>query len=170
MLNLYAKENKIIKLEYFDEEWSGVVLANSENFLLLRELKDFSYGGFVIFNKAFITSFSREKQEEFDEKVMLKCVQNPSCDVSWLDIKSFSSIYASLKKNFNGFCIDSTEDIDTFFVGKIVDFDEKSVSLKAVDTYARFYDEPIPIENSLIGYILFDDAYSTPLLKYSEMV
>lgn len=167
-LNECAKERKIVKVEYFEEEWSGEVLANSKNFILLHEVNDFEYGGFVIFNKKFITSITRTKQEKFDEKVIKKFAKKPDESVKWLDISSFETIFSSLKKNFNGFCVDSTEDIDTFFVGKIEKIADKHLFLTAIDTYARFYKEPIHIKIKDIGYILFGDSYSTSLLKYAS--
>lgn len=167
-LNLCAKEHKIVKVEYFDEEWSGEVIANTKSFILLHEVKDFIYGGFVIFNKKFISKISRDKYEKFQQKVVKNCSKKVSRNLKWLDLKSFDSIFLSLKRNSNGFCVDSTEDIDTFFVGKIEQFDDTTLSLKAINLYAKFYKKPICIKTKDIGYILFEDSYSSSLLKCAK--
>lgn len=169
-LKTYAKNSSMVTLEYLDEEWHCEVVACSEDFVLLIEVTDFVYGGFVIFNKKYIKEIERKKYEKFAQKVIQKYAKKPKIDTKWLDLSSFETIFKSLKKSYNRFCIDTIDDKDNFFVGKIVGFNDTTLTLKALDTYANFENRTQNLNIADIGYILFGDSYSKMLFKYNKEV
>lgn len=169
-LKTYAKNSSVVTLEYLDEEWHGEVVACSEDFVLLVEIAEFAYAGFVIFNKKYIKNITREKYERFAQKVVHKFAKKPKVDTKWLDLSSFETIFKSLKKHYNKFCIDTTDDKDNFFVGKIIEFDNDTLTLKALDTYANFEQHTQSLNVKDVGYILFADNYSKMLFKYNKQM
>lgn len=169
-ISQYVKNNSVVKVEYLSEEWTGQVLRDSKNFLLLHEIRDYAYDGFVIFNKNFITKIERKKYEKFTQSLMEKCAKKPEQSLKWLNLKSFDTLLNSLQKNHNKFCVDTTDDENNFFVGKIIKYNDETISIKALDTFANFEDKLVLVNAKDIGYILFSDSYSKMLFKYNKEI
>lgn len=162
------KNSSIVKINYLEEEIYGHILMSSEKFLLVLEILDFNYQGLIVFNKKYIKKINHKKQEKFYEKLMKKYVKKPQKKLSWLNLKSFNTLFASMKKYHNELSIQFIESTDIFIVGIIIKIDNKYLHVRTINTEAKYntYIDKLAIKT--IGKIEFDNSYVNLLFKYNK--
>ncbi len=167
-INFCIQNNSIVKIYYFKEEFYGYILMNSKNFLLIREMFDFQYRGFIIFNKQYIKKIKISKQEIFYKHLMSTYTNIPYFDYKWIKLKSIKKLLKSLYDNYNEICLETVKKKNIFLVGKIIKFDNKYVYIRSLDTMANYDQNIDKLKLKHIGKIVFADSYSKLLFKYNE--
>lgn len=159
------KDKSQVKLNYFEDEVYGQILKQSDKFILIREIKDWHFDGYIIFPTKYISSIKHGKLEKFREKVLNKKI---NFDLTWLDISSYKSIFKTLKINYNEIGIEGAEEnVNQFVIGKIESFDKNNLYLLKLSPYAKFEKKEVIIPKKEITAIYFGDEYNTKLFEYS---
>ena len=169
-INSYIDNNSHVKLYYFEDEIYGQIIMNSKDFIVIKDIKDWHYNGYMIFLKKSILKIKYGKLEKFREKIIKNKFFSKNIEPEkWLNITSFKSIFTSLKNNFNQICIEgASEDVNQFMIGKIKNFDSKGVYINKLTTYADLDEEETYVPNINITCIYFNDEYSLDLFLYYE--
>ena len=165
----YIKLKSQVKLYYFEDEIYGRILKESDNFIVICDIKDWHYDGYMIFPKKYISKIKYGKLEKFREEIMNKFSLTIKVNLEWLNIDSYHTIFSSLSQNYNEICIESAlKDINHFMLGKIVKQSKNNLYINKLDTYGTWGIGKIKIPTKNITCIYFKDEYSSTLFKYSK--
>lgn len=165
-INRYIKNKSQVKLFYFEDEVYVQILKQSNKFILVGEIKDWHFDGYIIFPKKYISKIKYSKLEKFREEVMQEKIEN---NLNWLDITSYKTIFNSLKNNYNEIIIEGAEKkINQFVVGMIKNFDKYNLYFVKLSPYGKLDNTPIVIPKKEITCIMFRDEYTTKLFEYTK--
>ncbi|MFC7348825.1 hypothetical protein ACFQO9_19075 [Chryseobacterium zhengzhouense] len=170
--NHFAKTH-YIKI-YFTEECpeeltSGFILNASEKLLMIHESHNFTLDGIKIipFNKISGTrhnKFEKTSEKIFSEEGLIKFNQKIISNTS---LKSFESLFKSIKKqNFHCIVESTKKEKDFFSIGEILEINENSVVIKNYDATGKIEKTPDKILYKNINFITFNDKYSVVFRKY----
>lgn len=161
------ENNSLVKIYYYDEEINGQILQESKDFILIRDLKDWHFDGYMILKKNSILRIEYGKLEQFREKLIIE--KSIDDDISWLKLNSLDEIIMSLQNNYNKICIEGADyDVNQFVIGKIKLFDNEFIYLNSINIYAEISDEEIKIPKYEVTSIFFADEYSKGLFNYLD--
>ena len=166
-IDKYIKKMSQVKLYYFEDEIYGVILRQSEKFILIRDIKDWHYDGYMIFPKKYISKIKYTKVEKFREKVMNESISKIN-NIQWLNLNTYDTLFSALMKNYNEICIEgASEEVNQFMIGKIAGYSKKSLAINKLDIYAKLSSKKIEIPIKEITCIYFKDEYSSKLFAYN---
>ena len=157
-----------VKLFYFNEKIYCQILKQSDDIILVKDIKDWHYDGYMIFPKKFITKVKYSKIEKFREQILEPLEKNDYLDSISIDIENMHDCLKSLQKNNYGICIENANnDKYIFLLGKIMKIKKEQVSLRLLNTFGEYKkNRKIKIDN--ITCIFFSDEYSRKLFEYAD--
>lgn len=169
-IDSYIKNTSQVKLYYFEDEICGQILSHSKNFILIRDVKDWHFDGYMIFPKKYISKVRYSKVEKFRENLMKKFLNKVSIfDIKWLKLNSFKDIFESLHSNYPEVCIEgATECVNQFKIGKIVNYTKKELYINELNIYAKLSSKELRIPIKDITCIYFKDEYSSILFSFEN--
>lgn len=164
----YIELKSQVKIYYFEDEIYGTILKESSKFILIRDIKDWHYDGYMIFPKKYISKIQYKKIEKFREKVMDEAIDNID-NIKWLNLNTYDTLFFSLVENYNKICIEGASDkVNQFIIGKISEYSKKNLAINKLDIYAKLSSEKIEVPIKDITCIYFKDEYSSKLFEYNE--
>lgn len=165
-----------------DEPITAIPIAMSKKLLLIHYLYDFQFDGFKVLTMKDISRVKRGKVEKFHDKILKKekIKKSVSPDVkvdSWRDFfhsitKENKLIDISLERKTPG-------SEQTFFVGKVVSVNKKSINLLEISTLGiydpkrkkyrfKLFEGGTKIKFKDITAVSFGNRYSEVLDKFSK--
>jgi hypothetical protein len=153
------------------DKLGGVILAESDELMLLREVADFHFDGFVVIRQKDITKKHQPKHNLFHEKLMKKDGKWYLGDIGhylW-KVKTPRNAISSWKELLtNLICeivIIEDERKEDFYLGLVREVSDKTVTIDYIDTMAKICKScKIPFKS--ITQVIFDDEYSTTLARH----
>lgn len=169
-LNTYIKNSLQVKIYYFEDEIYGQILMQSTDFILIREIKDWHYDGYMILPKQYIANIGHTELEQFRAKILPPLSSTIyQTSINWLNLDSFDTILASLLKNYNEISVEgAANDVNQFMIGKLIEYNKNNIYIQQLNIYAEFLSEPIEIPLEDITCITFKDEYSLKLFEYNK--
>lgn len=169
-IDLYINSMAQVKLYYFEDEIYGQILKHSKDFILINEIKDWHYDGYMIFPKQNISKIEYGELEKFRQKILTPLdYQILGNDIDWLNINSFQTIFLSLKNTYNTICIEGADnDVNQFILGEISEYDTYNLFINKLNIYAELDLKEIEIPIKDITCITFKDEYSRKLFEYNK--
>ena len=167
-----------------DEPITAIPIAMSKKLLLIHYLYDFQFDGFKVLTMKDISRVKRGKVEKFHDKILKKekIKKSVSPDVkvdSWRDFfhsiaRENKLIDISLERKTPGF-------EQTFFVGKVVSVNKKSINLLEISTLGKYdkkrkkyrfklFERGTKIKFKDITAVSYGNRYSEVLDRFSEEV
>lgn len=170
-INKYISNQEQVKIYYFEDEIYGQILINSNDFILIKDIKDWHFDGYIIFPKNYISKIRCSKLEKFRKKLIVnKIVIRKEMEIlKWLNLTSFENIFISLRDHYNKVCIEGADkNINQFIIGEINKVNNKEISIYKLNIYGKLSSKEIKVPNKDITCIYFADEYSSILFNYNE--
>lgn len=152
-----------------DSSIFGFIVKYSDEFLMIEETYDFSLAGTKIVPYEKVKSIRHNKFDKvskmiFAEEGLIKFNQKI---IDKTSLKDFESLFKSIKKqNFHCIVESRKKKIGFFSIGKILDVNEKSVTIQNYDVAGKIYEKPDEISFKSIELVNFNDNYSKTFRKY----
>ncbi|MEO1513847.1 MAG: hypothetical protein AAFV95_02505 [Bacteroidota bacterium] len=174
-LHKYIKNKRLIKIHRSGAEGEaslhGILLQNSEDFLLLQVEEEFHLNGYAIIRKDRFDGVQRSESERFLQKILTKeGITATEHGLSQkLSLQSFQAIFNDLQQS-KQFVIVECEDLKepSFTIGEIEKTSKKSVGIRYVSPEGLIDRKPTKIAYEDITLIRFGDRYSSLFRKYSR--
>jgi hypothetical protein len=137
----------------------GTVVAESENLILIHNVGDFEFDGYVVLRQRDLTQAGTSDWERHEEKIMRaeKLWQNPPKSVRSLPLDDWRALLTAF---IGKTVIIENERKDDFLIGPVVSCDERAVNLHQFDAAGAWEN----VERMLyrdITCVQFGDRYST---------
>lgn len=142
----------------------GVIVRESTELVLLHQMVDFAFDGYVVVRRKDIVRRVSSPSDEYVAKLMrLEGLwENHADDVKTLPVDSWENL---LRQFIGKVVILECERRDEFYIGPVVSVDEKGVEIHFFDGCGEFMDvEYVPFKRLTI--MKFGDRYSTIHAKY----
>ncbi len=152
-----------------DSSVFGFIVKYSDEFLMIEETYDFSLAGTKIVPYERVKSIRHNKFDKvskmiFAEEGLIKFNQKI---IDKTSLKDFESLFKSIKKqNFHCIVESRKKKIGFFSIGKILDVNEKSVTIQNYNVAGKIYKKPDEIPFKSIELVNFNDNYSKTFRKY----
>ena len=140
-----------------DEIYTGKCLvSNSEIFLLLNfNEENGEFDGFIIVKNSDVEKYRKWEEDDYVE---LKN-DNSKSFLANIDLNRFTDLQSSLRSLTSEFvAIFTYDDVNAYFVGKVLEVNNDSVKLYLVDKDSKWTDIEV-IKFSDISYLGFDTEY-----------
>jgi len=152
---------KILRPNIDPDDLYGIILDESDLFVLFAKEYDFFIDGYQVIRKEDITKFTSTKSCKYVYKILkteglLQNIEPPKIELS-----SWYSIFSSLGKN--EFVIVENEEAGVFNIGPVTKINKKSMSLRYFDGTGVWEGE-IKIKYTDITSVQFKNNY----IKYHE--
>jgi len=165
-----ALENRtLVEVEMNDDtgngKFTGFIINLSYRFATLQVIEDWHSDGVQFLPLDRICSI-RTSELHFDRERILvwNGVGHPSM-YDDIEIDSFETIFDSIQRR-NGVVM--IEDFESTEVGKILNFENESLTIKGIDGAGQWLEEDVVRPFSDIWYVIYDDEYSRVLGSYVE--
>ncbi len=148
----------------------GFPLKISDNLLLINVISDFHDEGYALVRTKDISDVYSKENNGFYEKIC-KSENIGSDEVSAINDISNMLISLNQLKSYDGLlsiqCEGQIEKC-TFYLGKIINVNEDSISFKDLDMFGKWDENINNIPLNEITQIVFGDNYSKMFFKYIE--
>jgi hypothetical protein len=153
--------------------FEGIIFDQNENFILMCDLSDFNYDGFVVLRKEDVLDIKRSENEKFfnlilkEEKIIKKIFQrNRDLD---FDLGDMVDMFCQLKKMGIATIVECLYDSEeSFQIGPIVKVQENKLKMDYFNSRGEFEGEPVYVKYEDITFFRFDSPYANLFLKYAE--
>lgn len=169
-LNKHIARSSNIKI-YLDIEgekntFHGIPVLLSGSLVAFHELYEFHFFGYRIVPLKYIAKIRRSKHETTYQRILkstgeLKSHTTPS----WLRIRSWKSLFTSLKKNEICACVETA---NVFAIGEIHANTDKAVVLNSFDSHGEWCNPKHKIKYSEISEVSFGGEYSETFNNYMK--
>jgi hypothetical protein len=170
IIQSYIDNQSLVKVYYFDEEYDSVILANSQDLMLLAESREFSFEQYIIVIKNNIKRIKYGRLQKFHEH-LLNTYSNAAeiNNLEWLDISSYPATFQTLKDNYNRICVYSKDkNIDAFDIGQITKVADQRFGFNVLTLYGEITKDEYTMPYDQITHISFGDEYSRILFDYAK--
>lgn len=138
---------------------SGTIVAESENLILIHQVDEFLFNGFIVLRKRDLTLAGTSDWERYYEKLIRKekLWQNPPKSVRSLPLDDWRALLTAF---IGTTVIIENERKDDFLIGPVVACDERAVTVHQFDAAGAWEN----VERMLyrdITCVQFGDRYST---------
>lgn len=155
------------------EAWhNGFVFALGQEWVLLQQLHDFYVEGYTTIRLADISDIRSGEHERYWERILagegILDQIRPPCDVPLDDVASLLEFFQQRGDNVIVECEDRDENLEDFYIGRILSVDNESISFANFDTLGRWDDDPHTVSLQEISKVQFDTPYLKTFSKYLE--
>lgn len=150
------------------EYTNGYIVDNSGHFVLMQEVEDFRFLGYVIFPISTITQIRFNNNDKYYDKIMQweKQVDNVSKKYK-IDLTDWISIFKTIKKaGFNVIIENENPEEESFDIGPIIKTTKTAVYIQYFNAMGYLDSEPTKITFGKITIAKFDDHYVNVFSKY----
>lgn len=148
----------------------GFILGLNSEFVLFQNCIDFVLNGYTVIKISDITSLRSSEHERLFEKILKGEGTLDEVGIPYdVNLDSWQSLLQGLKemnKNVMIECEVGDEDEDDFFIGKLIQINQDSVSLLFFSDLGIWDDEPDVIPFDEITKVRFDEKYINVFSKY----
>lgn len=155
------------KIKDRKKEEKGIVIANGEDWILLKHLfTDYIIDGYILLNKSYIKAINRDEDIIFIESV-LKANNKINISKNLTLPLSIKLLFEWLSDNQIVFQIDN-KDESMCWIGKIEDSTDKSIFLTNFTPKGTWKTSYYTFRKNNIRIISFDTDYINSLLNYNK--
>lgn len=151
---------------------NGFVVGLSVDWVLFHQFHDFFPDGYTILRVDDITALRAGPYERQWERMLaaegLLQGAAPRADIELGDIASLLKSLMALRENVILQCEDDEEDIEDFYIGKILSVGDKSVRFASFDALGSWDDEAHVILFDEITRLQIETPYSRTFSKYVD--
>lgn len=180
-LKKHIEEQNFVKIYLADEDgfelthFEGIIFDQNEDFILMCDLEDFSYDGFVVFRKSDISEIKRTDNEIFfdsiikNEGIKEELIQKASSlDFS---LGSMTEMFSKLFDDKQAIIIERLYETKTKFqIGPISKVVKKKVFIDYFNAKGEYDLKPVTSKFKDITYFRIDSPYSNLFFKYSKRI
>lgn len=174
----HIKKLQFVKVYISDKEeqslthFEGIIFDQNEEFLVMCDLSDFNYDGFVVLRKEDISSIKRSENEKFFNKILkeekiIKEIQRRS---GYLDFElgDTEQMFRQLKKMGIATIIECLYDSEEAFqIGPIVKAKADKLKMDYFNSRGEFDQASVTIKYKDITFFRFDSPYANLFFKYA---
>ena len=166
-IDKYIRDKQVVAHWCDEKKIRGQILAQSKDTLVLHQVDEWHFDGFLILAKKIVSNIQYGSLEIFQEKVLRS--EHPkvrSKIPSWLDCSDWNSMLTSLKNKQVPVCVQGKPKARNFAIGLVDKIDDKIITLIEINTKAKLCKTETTISRKNIAYIFFGDEYSSVLSKH----
>ncbi len=176
-LNKHQKKQNFVKIYLADDKgnaldhFSGIVLEHNTEIVMMIDLLDFNYDGYVIFRKSHICEIKHSKNEEFFQKILSKeNLLEPILNrCQPIKLGEMEDMFKQLKKRNLPIIIERLYDSeDIFQIGPIHSVSKKSVRINYFNARGEFELKPVVSKYKSITFFRVDSTYANLFNKYTK--
>ncbi len=150
---------------------NGFVLGLGLNLVLLHQFHDFYTEGYTALRVADIKRVRSGEHERFSEMMLRREGIMDRVEISYeVPLDDFRSLLTFLHERSQHVIVECEDrknaEYDDFIIGRIVDFDDETVSVLHFDSLGTWNDVPCVIAFSDITKIQFDTPYINTITKH----
>ena len=151
--------NRFERKKINDTVITGTVVAESENLILIHQVDDFQFDGYIVLRQRDLTQAGTSDWERHEEKIMRaeKLWQNPPKSVRSLPLDDWRALLTAFVGKT---VIVENERKEDFLIGPVVSCDERAVNLHLFDATGEWQDVERMVYRD-ITCVQFGDRYST---------
>lgn len=166
----YIENLSQVKLKYFNESINCQILKESDDLILVRDIKDWHYDAYMIFPKKYIKKIIYGKIEKCREKILPPIKREDFLNgIEKINLTSIKDALYSLKELIKCVCIENAQENNYIFVlGKIKKLKTKKLVLQEINLCGYYEPKVTKIKYNNITSIFFDDEYSKKLIEFAE--
>lgn len=152
-----------------DNEWHGIPIAFTDEYVLLRQLVDFRFDGYVVVR---LSDVVLVVHDEFTTRVIRSENMNdflvaPAAASVVTAMESMHDIVTAVMNGYRYAVLDRNEEIDDFYLGEIVKVSGTDVSIVLIDGEGVCENAPTRVPINEIAVVRFDELYVNLCGKYS---
>ncbi len=176
-LNKHQKKQNFVKIYLADDNgtalnhFEGVVLDHNAEFVMMLDLMDFNYDGYVVFRKADICEIKRSKNEVFFQKILHKenLLQPILNDFHPIKLGGMEDMFKQLKKRKLPIIVKRLYGSDDIFqIGPIHSVTQKKVRINYFNAQGEFDLKPVVSKFTSITFFRVDSIYANLFNKYAK--
>ncbi len=177
----HIDKKELVKLFLVDRDgdqlinFNGVIFAQNDEFVLMNDMFDFHFDGFVIVKKSDITEIKRTENEAFIDKIIesegLKDQIEDKYTELGLSLSNFPEMFDYLKMKGKPVIIqDLYNGKDIFQIGPINSIEKKKVFIDYFNARGEYDLKPVSSKFKDITYVRIDSPYAEMFFKYSRRI
>lgn len=169
---LHANSNKrnAVYVVLCDNEWHGVPIAVTDEYVLLRQLVDFRFDGYVVVR---LSDVVLVVHDEFATRVIRSenmhdfTVPTSVTAVATAMESSMHDVVTAVMNRYRYAVLDRNEEVDEFHLGEIVRVSNDDASIVLIDGEGVCEKVPTRVPIDEIAVVRFDELYVNLCGKYS---
>jgi hypothetical protein len=168
-VKVYISDKADQSLTHFE----GIIFDQNDDFVVMCDLSDFNYDGFVVLRKADISAIKRSENEKFFNKILKK--EKIIKEIRWrnedLDFQlgNMKQMFRQLKKMEVATIIECLyESEEAFQIGPIVKVKGEKLKMDYFNSRGEYDQYPVTINYDHITFFRFDSPYANLFFKYAE--
>ena len=152
-------------IETGNGEFNGFIIKLSNQFAMLHVISDWHCDGVLIIPIVRISSITPCNNHDERKQILIWNGLETSTRYSDINIEDFETVFASIQSK-NGIAV--VEDFESVEIGKVIDFENKSLVLKGINGAGEWLEDQVVRPFSDIWHVIFDDEYSKVLGAYLD--
>lgn len=177
-LNKHIRKLQFVKAYICDKNeqslthFEGIIFNQNEDYMLMCDLSDFNYDGFVILRKEDVLNIKRSENEKFFNRILQKekIVKEIHQRHRDLDFKlgTLEKMFFQLKKMGIATiveCLYNSE--EAFQIGPVINVKEKKMKMDYFNSRGEFDVDSISIKYKDITFFRIDSPYANLFFKYA---
>lgn len=180
-INKHIEKKDFVKVYLADHNgfdlinFSGVIFAQNEEFVVMSSLYDFNEDGFVVISKSDISEIKKGENELFYDKIIISEGIKQKMEARFLELDFKLGTYAEMFESIKnvGFPIiiqNLYGPKSIFLIGPIFNVKKKKVFIDYFNARGEYDLKPVSIKYKDITFFRFDDLYSNLFFKHSKRV
>jgi hypothetical protein len=170
-VKVYLVDDKGINLTHF----TGIIFDQNKEHILMCDLEDFNYDGFVVAKKSDISEIKRTANELFFDSIISRegikqMIIQKAADLNF-KLGVFPDMFNSLKKIGTAIIIENLYGSDSIFqIGPINKVGKKRVYIDYFSANGEYDLKPASSKYENITFFKFDCPYANQYFKYSKKI
>lgn len=180
-INKHIEKKDLVKVYLADNNgfdlinFTGIIFAQNEEFIVMSSLYDFNEDGYVVISKSDISEIKKGENEQFYDKILISEGINQKIEARFIELDfklgTYAEMFESLKKVGFPIIIENLYGSkNIFLIGPIFNVKKKKVFIDYFNARGEYDLKPVSIKYKDITIFRFDDLYTNLFFKYSKRV
>jgi hypothetical protein len=180
-LKKHIKEKNFVKVYIANSEgftlthFNGLIFDHNDEFILMGEVQDFNYDGFIVARKSDISEIKRTDDEVFYDSIIesegLKADLIKKSNSLNFQLGSFVDMFEQIRTQEKSIIIDRLYETETkFHIGTIQNVEKKKVLVNSINAKGEYDLKPVMSKFKDITFFRMDSPYSNLFVKYSSNI
>lgn len=169
---------KLFLVDYDGDElinFNGTIFAQDDDFVVMNDMHDFNFDGFVVVRKSDISEIKRTENEVFFDKIIKSEGLKKQIEDNFIELNfplgSFPDMFEYLRIKGRPVIIEGLYNgKDTFQIGPISKVEKKKVFIDYFNSRGEYDMKPVSSKFRDITYFRIESPYTNMFYKYSRRI
>lgn len=155
--------------------FNGIIFAQNDDFVVMNDMFDFNFDGFVVVKKSDVSEIKRTENEVFFDKIIesegLKNIIEDKYTELNFPLGNFPEMFEFLRIKGKPIIIQNLYDgKDTFQIGPINKIEKKKVFIDYFNSRGEYDMKPVSSKFKDITYFRIESPYANMFFKYARRI